>query len=319
MKEIGGYFEMELGPCNLSHVPKGILVNSGRHALEYILKSLGRDITTVWIPYYTCEVVAEPIIRCGIERKYYHINNYLEIADNVSLGEGEYIIVNNYFGIKDLYISKAADKYPNHLIVDNAQAFYCSPLPNTYAIYSPRKFFGLPDGGIASGVTGYEEELPEGHSYNRCSHLLKRIDIGASSGYQDFKGNSRELKDESLTNMSNLTRTMLGAIDFDRAKIKRRINYEILHSALSTSNRLSLPENDSFNCPMVYPFMTDDTALRQRLIDNRVYIATYWPNVLSQCPKNTIEYHLAMNILPLPIDQRYGEDEMKTIIKIINH
>lgn len=319
MKEIGGYFELELPEHDLSKVPSGRLVNSGRHALEYIIRSSKDEIKYIWLPHYTCDVVLEPLVRCGVDFRYYHINDSFEIADDISLSDGEYIIVNNYFGIKDEYISTVSAKYGNRLIIDNAQAFYCPPIRNTYSICSPRKFFGLPDGGIASGVAGFNEDLCAGDSFDRCSHLLKRIDTGASSGYQDFKTNSRQLKEEPLTAMSNLTRRILGSIDFERVRTKRCRNFETLHSALAISNKLTLPDTDSFACPMVYPFLTDDADLRQRLIDNKVFVATYWPNVLSQCNHDSLEYHFARNLLPLPIDQRYGEDEMKTIIEIINH
>ena len=66
IKPIGGYFEWEF-PINNSSFPHsdGVLLNSGRHALEYILKSLG-EINRLWIPYYTCDVVLQPIERLGV-------------------------------------------------------------------------------------------------------------------------------------------------------------------------------------------------------------------------------------------------------------
>ena len=74
---------------------------------------------------------------------------------------------------------------------------------------------------------------------------------------------------------------------------------------------------DSFNCPMVYPFMTDDESLRGRLIQNKVFVARYWPNVLDWCKNDDFEYKLVTQVIPLPIDQRYGEIEMNKIIEII--
>lgn len=319
MKSIGGYFEIELRECDLSSVPPGKLVNSGRHALEYIIRALKNKVNRIWLPYYTCDVVLEPIRRYDIIPQFYHIDKSLEIADNIELRENDYLIVNNYFGIKDKYIHKMASIYGNKLIVDNAQAFYCFPILETNSIYSPRKFFGLPDGGIVSSMANLDDELSEGCSFDKCSHLLKRVDLGAESGYNDFKSNSRQLKDESLTSMSNLTKRLLGSIDFEWVKNKRRSNFEILHSAFASSNIMTIPEIDSFACPMVYPFQTNEaTVLRQRLIRNKIFVATYWPNVFNWCDKSSIEYSLAQNILPLPIDQRYGEDDMKQIIQIIN-
>ena len=66
--------------------------------------------------------------------------------------------------------------------------------------------------------------------------------------------------------------------------------------------------------PMVYPYLTDDATLRQRLIANRIYVATYWPNISDA---ESYEAYLKYHLLPLPIDQRYGEKEMKQIINLI--
>ena len=39
--------------------------------------------------------------------------------------------------------------YQNHLIVDNAMAYYAPAWNNIPTAYCPRKFVGIPDGGIA--------------------------------------------------------------------------------------------------------------------------------------------------------------------------
>lgn len=69
---------------------------------------------------------------------------------------------------------------------------------------------------------------------------------------------------------------------------------------------------------MVYPFLPkEDKDIRNRLIKNRIYVARYWQNVLSWCNPQDIETKLAKNLIPIPIDQRYGEQEMNCIVEII--
>ena len=318
MKEIGGYFEIELPmPANQPVHPNGVKVNSGRHALEYILRVLGNKVKRVWLPYYTCDVVLQPIRRLGLEYKFYHINANLEIDSYPKLTEGEYIIVNNYFGIKDAYINKLACQYKGKLIVDNAQAWYACEMLGFNTFYSPRKFFGMPDGGLAWVTGELDYDLEQDHSYDRCSHLLKRTDLGASDGYADFKTNSVILGKQPLKRMSPLSERILSSIDFDWARIKRRSNFEMLHEALKVSNRFNIPSMQSFACPMVYPYLSDDETLRNRLIENKIFVATYWPNVLEWCQEDTTEYKLAKYLLPLPIDQRYNENDMNRIIEVI--
>ncbi|MFR3032427.1 hypothetical protein [Alistipes putredinis] len=48
-------------------------------------------------------------------------------------------------------------------------------------------------------------------------------------------------------------------------------------------------------------------------------MAKYWPNVDLWAGENATETWMANNILPLPIDQRYGLDDMAKINELICH
>ena len=96
------------------------------------------------------------------------------------------------------------------------------------------------------------------------------------------------------------------------------MNFAHLHDALKDKNFLQLPNWDSYICPMVYPFMIkSDRNLRKELIDNKVFVAKYWPNVQKNA-NYELEYEFATKVIPLPCDQRYGEECMRKIIEIIN-
>ncbi|MDE6339722.1 MAG: hypothetical protein K2K97_08050, partial [Muribaculaceae bacterium] len=203
------------------------------------------------------------------------------------------------------------------LIVDNAQAYFAEERLGSMAFYSPRKFVGIPDGGFAWTPKERDMELPQDFSTDRSSHLLRRIDSGAVSGYNEFKENSRRLSEEPMKKMSDLTYRLLGSIDYDEVIYRRRSNFEYLHQALGSTNLLKIPDIRDSACPMVYPYRTKDTSLRSRLISNNIFVATYWPNVLEWCDPETTEYHLAKEIIPLPIDQRYKEEDMYRILNIL--
>ena len=99
-KEIGGYFELELSKNYSFLHSEGICLNTGRNALVYVLRSIS-NIMHIWIPYFTCDVILEPLKKLGVPWSFYHINKELEIKDEIELGEGDYLLVTNYFGIKD--------------------------------------------------------------------------------------------------------------------------------------------------------------------------------------------------------------------------
>lgn len=69
--------------------------------------------------------------------------------------------------------------------------------------------------------------------------------------------------------------------------------------------------------PMVYPFLLDNINLRKKLIESKVYIPFYWPNVQSWCNAESLENTLSQLLLALPIDQRYSIDEMNFIVSVL--
>lgn len=310
MKEIGGYLELECGHTPLYH-QEATLLNSARNALRYIVQAY--HIQKMYVPFYTCPVVWEALRAENVQISFYSVNQDLEI-DTLNMPTDAFILVNNYFGIKGKYITELAQKYPN-LIVDNAQAFY-APKQGVAAFYSPRKFFGLPDGGLVICGKTVTEDFEQSTSYDLCSHLLKRHDLGASGAYADFQKNDDALINQPIQKMSKLTEALMGNIDYDLTRQKRLENFAVLHKALADKNELKL-DLSSDDVPMAYPFLTRADGVREKLIHNKIYVARYWPEIEKVCPNNSFELYLQLHLLPLPIDQRYNAEDMMHIIQIL--
>lgn len=317
MNPIGGYFELADRENGSFLRNGGILLNTGRNALEHILRNLP-DIKSVLLPYYTCEAVIEPIRRYGIPYSYYHIDSNLEVADDIELEEGQFIIVNDYFGIKDSYVIRQYERFGGQLIADCAQAFFFEPLPGMKAFYSCRKFVGVADGGIAYGIKDTcDQDYEVDDSADHCSHLFIRKELGAEAGFSAYQENERKLCNQCIRRMSSFTKDILDNIDYSRIIARRRANYEYLAEQLSGINAINLPELKTFVCPMVYPFIDRRGVVkREQLIDNKIFVAKYWPNV-SDTSSFISESRLAEVLLPLPVDQRYGQEEMERIVSII--
>lgn len=149
-------------------------------------------------------------------------------------------------------------------------------------------------------------------------HLLERIDGSAESGYISFRKNDDALDNQPICKMSRLTDRILCGVDYDDAKRCRIDNFLYLHDFLRQSNILNL-KLQSGDVPMTYPFYADDPGLRSRLIKEKIFVATYWPNVREWCKPNDLEYALVNHIIPLPIDQRYGKEEMNRILTVIQN
>lgn len=315
MRAIGGYFELELKEQANYPFSDFLHLNTGRNAFEYILKL--RKYAKVFLPYFTCDVLLEPLRKLNIDCAFYDIDFKLEpIFDFEILKDNEGILVTNYFGLKTDFI-KTLSKRIKNLIVDNAQALYAPVVEGVDAFYSPRKFVGIPDGGFVYTDTMLDIVLKEDQSYNRFSHLLKRIDLSAEEGYSDFKLNDQSLNDQPIMRMSKLTKSLLKTIDFQYIARKRIENYHYLSSYLEKFNKLSFPV-PALDVPLVYPLFLDNGAkLRDKLTANRIFTATYWPNVLEWTTQDKNAYFLTKNLLALPIDQRYSRKDLETIIKTL--
>lgn len=312
MNSIGGYFELELR--NGEHYHKdAIRLNTARNCFEHVIRA--RKYNKVYIPYYTCEVMLEPLKKCNVGFEYYHINEQLEPAGEFDLQENEAFLYTNYYGLKQNCAERLALRYGSKLIVDNAQAFYAKPIDGIDTFYSARKFFGVADGAYLYTDCTLGEEYEQDRSYDRMSHLLKRADVCAEFGYQDYKMNDDSLVDNPIRRMSNLTEKILGSIDYEFCKKRRIDNYQYLDEHLKCRNKIhfELTEGD---VPMVYPFLTDDEGLRNRLIENKVYVAKYWPNVILG-QSFDIEVKYAESLLPIPISHQYGKVEMAEYLEVI--
>jgi hypothetical protein len=312
---IGGYFGLELNGHGEYH-NNAVRLNTGRNALEYLL--IAGQYKKIYLPYYTCDVLLEPITKLKISYEFYDINEQFEsIFDFSTIRENECFLYTNYFGLKNNFIGKIKNQCIN-LIVDNSQAFYARPLQGIDTFYSPRKFFGVTDGAYLYSEKVIKIPLEKDVSYGRFEHLLRRIDTTAEDGYPCFVNNDQLLSNMPILSMSNLTQKVLSSIDYVKIASIRRDNYKYLHYFLHGPNQVTL-QMDSDCVPMVYPFYSDNLKLREELAKQKVYTAKYWPNVLELVSEESIEWKFTTNLLHLPIDQRYSEEELNKIISIVSH
>lgn len=311
---IGGYFGLETsGISNLLH-PDALALNTGRNALEYVL--IVKKIQKIYLPYFTCDVLLEPLRKLKISFEFYCIDHQLEpVFDFSVLKSNDAFLYTNYFGLKDSYI-KQLSLSCEQLIIDNAQSFYSKPHGNESTIYSARKFFGVADGAYLYCNNKLSQTFKMDSSSDRMSHLLIRNDISAEAGYANFITNDKLLKNQPIKKMSSLTNSILGTINYEEVAIKRFKNYRFLENFLKNDNQFSL-EIEASSVPMVFPFWTKDKSLKKRLLENKIYTPTYWPNVIEWCESDSFEFKLTSEVVYLPIDQRYSIMDMKKILEYV--
>jgi len=96
-------------------------------------------------------------------------------------------------------------------------------------------------------------------------------------------------------------------------KRRREENYRVLESKLKSRNVLQLTTPAG---PFCYPFYCrNGLQVKKYLAQRKIYVPTLWPNVLQM--EDGLEKDLAENILPLPCDQRYTEEDMLVMTDIL--
>lgn len=309
MKEIGGYFGLEQLVSN-EYYKDLIPLNNGRNALLYLLKV--RNIKKLYIPYYLCKEVSDMCIRNAYKFEYYKIDAEFMPIFNKTLADEEYLFVVNYFGqLTNEKVSELKHRF-GQIILDNVQAFFQKPLDGIDTIYSPYKYFGVPDGAYLSTDVTLSENLEVDISKGRMMHILGRYEGTASDYFHRFQEHEVSFDDEPLKFMSKLTHNILGAIDYNRVCRIRNENYAYLENKLGRLNKLNLIAPKG---AFAYPFyMNNGIEIKKLLVQKKIYIPTLWPNVLDDTPKDSVGYDYAANILPLPCDQRYSIDDMKCLV-----
>jgi hypothetical protein len=202
------------------------------------------------------------------------------------------------------------------VIIDNAQSFFSRPFEKIDSFNSARKFFGVPDGSYLFTSMDLKDNLEFEKVKDRMEHLLSRIEDGPKEAYAYFKYNDNLFSNPTIKQMSRISHRILESIDYNNIIKKRMDNFNYLHDHLMKINMLNF-DLSSGQVPMVYPLYIEEDQLRETLIKNQVFIAKYWPNVEEYVQKDSLEYKLTNNILPLPIDQRYDRNDMAYIVDII--
>ena len=311
--EYGGYLPLELAQDFKEYYSQDADwqvsgFNSGRAAFYFAAKI--KKFKRVFIPYFTCANTKDPFEYLGLEVNRYFLDSKL-MPENVALESDDVLLWTNYFGnARNEEIDKVTDLYEN-VIIDNCHAFFSLPRRGAYNCYSARKFFGVPDGSyLVTNEPISIEGVPQDFSFDNFTHLVKQIDCGTNEGYVDNLSNENRL-DRNYLQMSNVTKSVLKTIDYQKIKSKRRRNFLEMHQILGGINQFEI--NLESETHMYYPFTSENKHLRQSLADNKLYTPFWWRHVLDEVPVSSIEHRLALNTIHLPIDQRYEVSDILAI------
>lgn len=316
MKAIGGFLGLEQPAGKNAFHAGAVALASGRACWHAILQQVRPR--RVLVPFYVCDAVLQPVAALGIPCEFYAIDEAW-LPERVQPADGDLLLAVNYFGLLSAGMETLVNTYPGQVVVDDTQAYFRTGGAAAWSFNSARKFFGVPDGGYLYGA------VTPGHRYpasttGDCEHLLARAAGDEAAALRLYREHESRIGIE-IRGMAPVSKRLLAAVDVEAVRSARRANFRAVHARLSGCNRtgVALDEDEdederSPDVPMCYPFLPDVPIAHQALWERKVFVPQYWPEVSARPAGGFArERRLAAELMPLPIDQRYGPDDMSAM------
>lgn len=326
-----------------------VWLSTGRSAtrlvLETVLKRNPAARRIALVPSFTCHTVIEPFLCSGynVVPIPVHVTELSVSAETIlslqqQTGAGV-VLFHHYFGFPTLDDPKRVVEVLNRrgviVIEDRTQCLYSGfgVSGADYYVGSIRKWCGVPDGGFAVCREGSFPDKPvdpDGPMVEkkREAAALKYKYIFAGEGekrvFKDLYREAESMLDsqEGYYTISPLSSRIQAGLDVGSLVERRRRNYLHLLNALAGSPGLTpvfagLPESVA---PLYFPLYSEDRSRLQSLLaDQDIYAPVVWPKADCCPPVDAEAEFVYQHILCIPIDQRYGDDDMDRICRVVRN
>lgn len=291
--------------------------NTGRSAIYAAVLDMGAK--RVWLPYYLCPTVRDFLVERDVNIVEYHIDGLFQpLIDHSSVRSDDVVVWTNWLGaVPSSSKDNVLARFNGRLIIDNCHACFEPPVRGAYNVFALRKVVGLPHGAflVADSLRMTVKDMKYETIEDGVSFLELSTVAGSDAAYHSYQTNSHKIG-STFRRMHPIVRAAYAGVDWESIKRIRRKNVEVLRKELSVS--LSAPWFDlDAGLPIWFPLYVEDEGLRERLIERRVWVPRLWKRILSMPDATELESGLAQWMLPLPIDQRYTEEDMVELAVLV--
>lgn len=346
---LGGEFELYVkdlgGPPDLGGIPSYgrnsfLLCNTGRAALALALKDwMYRGGTgVVWLPDYLCQSIAAACERYGCQIKYFSDRpNRLNHNYSLAPEKNDAVLFVHYFGFRNDGFLNWLNKFPRErnwvLIEDCVQALFSGYVGSygDYVITSFRKWGAVPDGAsIHSDHMLERTEMLDPDEVFVSMKVAAKLMRGQRRPAKDFLSlineSEKRLDSDAPRHMSWMSRHLIGQYDTKSISKIRRDNWIRLNEALvcipEIRERLIplFPTLDELAVPLCFPVRVTEgkrDLLRLWLGDNEIYCPIHWA-IDDVYGISTETLTLSQEVLSLPIDQRYKQNDIERLVSSIS-
>lgn len=307
-------------------------VFSGRTAIETVLNNIP-SAKRALLPSYCCESMIVPFRKANIEVEFYDV--YFDEKLKIQLEEyqdADIILWCNYFGFKIDRPDFTKFIENDGIVIEDITHSFLSSEPydthSSYLVASIRKWGPLLSGGYCGSTQDALRKVPvlepaeEFISLKKEAMMQKKKYIEKNENTtKDFLCKFAESNKWLADNYSQLTidiesKNIFLNHDWEMNRKCRRDNARILYNGLKDCTNIQfLFHEDEMDCPLFVPVIIINNqrdAIRQKLIENKIYCPIHWPKPNDRCKSNLYDWELS-----LICDYRYKEVDMRRIISII--
>lgn len=317
-------------------------LKSGRNAIKAICKVLSECKKKVMLPIYTCETVISPFIDEGWEVCFYKLNRDLSINENVfkhiyDTEQPSVVLVHSYFGfntIKDELSLEYCKSKGAIIVEDMTQSLFsehhiaCAD----YYVASFRKFLAIPNGGVIASKRTLKNIIIKESDAEIDRVALKAFELKADYFKEEteekkvaFREEYQSIakiisKNDDIEEISAISKKIIFSCDFNLIADSRRNNYNMIFDALRELGYIKPVLNMELDdcVPLYLPVYVDDReSLQSFLRDEQIYCPIIWKKPSQVLIEDVETEYMYEHMLCIPIDQRYGSEEMNKIIKVL--
>ena len=288
--------------------------------------------TNIWMPSYLCPTMIHAVDENITKLKFYEVDYNLQIADKSwtkKIKPNDIVVFIDYFGFPfDLNVATQVKKHGGWIIEDACQALLSKHVGQNsdFVLFSPRKFIGIPDGGILVSRCDIKfdnvdlEPAPTSWRFKMLEAAIDRREFdhygGKRNWYKLFRKADIEVPCGYYT-MSELSRELLfNSFNYSEISKRRIENYLFLLQELK--NIALFPELPKGIVPLGFPIRhVDRDQIRESLFKEQIYPPIHWALNHAIPEYFNKSHNLANHIMTLPSDQRYNHEDMCRIVNIV--
>lgn len=279
------------------------------------------SVKRLWFPTFIPFLLEKMSSLFPLPASFYPVTRILDIytdfLDDVKPNEA--ILTIEYLGkpLNPALVKKLSARKDIYWIHDKSQSLSCEKdVPADLILYNPHKLFGVPDGGILIGKDVQKLErycIEDRKITDKFDMILTKYENPSCNeqvAYKKFE--AEHIMAQNL--MSKTTEAMLKRIPY-RETVKQKIaNWQILYNKLKEYClwQIEKPQFAPFAFPLLVPDWFQAEIFIKLLKDNHVLAEQMWWRMIYV--KNNLmplEEKLARNLVLLPCDQRYSEEDMQ--------